>query len=217
MGAPFFWDERPHPSLRRHLPQRRRQGRGSRGAALLDNHGADVPPKPSPLGKVPKADEVGSAAEKIKPGSVHCEGVKGATAKPPCRARRRDSPCNKKDQQQENHVSRCWSVAPIWRDNVRVVGKAAWGASADAQSYWQGRFAACTFVGCVWRNGHPRNSWGVAPNPTRELRPLTPQGGFPLDPFLATWLGRASLIELFSGFSFTFYPVPKCSAGSASP
>ena len=23
------------------------------------------------------------------------------------------------------------------------------GASADAQSYWQGRFAACTFVECV--------------------------------------------------------------------
>ena len=22
------------------------------------------------------------------------------------------------------------------------------GASADAQSYWQGRFAACAFVGC---------------------------------------------------------------------
>ena len=31
----------------------------------------------------------------------------------------------------------------------------------------------------VWHNGHPRNSWGVAPNPTRELRPLTPQGGIP--------------------------------------
>ena len=91
------------------------------------------------------------------------------------------------------------------------------GASEEAQSYWQGRFAACTFVGRVWRNGHPRNSWGVAPNPTRELRPLTPQGGFPLDPFLATRFGRASLIELFSGFSFTFYPVQTCSAGSASP
>ena len=23
-------------------------------------------------------------------------------------------------------VSRCWSVAPIWRDNVRVVGRASW-------------------------------------------------------------------------------------------
>ena len=91
------------------------------------------------------------------------------------------------------------------------------GASAEAQSYWQGRFAACTFVGGFLGAGRTRNSWGVAPNPTRELRPLTPQGGFPLDPFLATRLGRASLIELFSGFSFTFYPVQTCSAGSASP
>ena len=184
MGAPFFWDERPHPSLRRHLPQRGRQGRGSRGAALLDNHGADVPPKPSPpLGKVPKADEVGSAAEKIKPGSVHCEGVKGATAKPPCRARRRDSPCNKKDQQQENHVSRCWSVAPIWRDNVQVVGKAAWGASADAQSYWQGRFAACAFAGDFLGSGRPCGSWGVAPNPTRGAASGLRKGHCPLTLF----------------------------------
>jgi len=52
------------------------------------------------------------------------------------------------------------------------------GASADAQSYWQGRFAACTFVERVWHTGRPWNSWGVAPNPTRELRPLTPQGTF---------------------------------------
>ena len=56
------------------------------------------------------------------------------------------------------------------------------GASADAQSYWQGRFAACAFVGFSLGVGLTRNSWGVAPNPTRELRPLTPQGGSPLDP-----------------------------------
>ena len=41
------------------------------------------------------------------------------------------------------------------------------GASADAQSYWQGRFAACAFVERVWHTGRPWNSWGVAPNPTR--------------------------------------------------
>ena len=41
------------------------------------------------------------------------------------------------------------------------------GASEDAQSYWQGRFAACAFVERVWHTGRPRNSWGVAPNPTR--------------------------------------------------
>ena len=45
------------------------------------------------------------------------------------------------------------------------------GASADAQSYWQGRFAACTFVERVWHTGRPRNCWGVAPNPTRDAVP----------------------------------------------
>ena len=45
------------------------------------------------------------------------------------------------------------------------------GASADAQSYWQGRFAACTFVGGFLGIGRPRNSWGVAPNPTRDAVP----------------------------------------------
>jgi len=68
------------------------------------------------------------------------------------------------------------------------------GAPAGAQSYWQGRFAACTFVERVWHTGRPRNSWGVAPNPTRELRPLTPQGALPLDPFWAARLGCARLI-----------------------
>ena len=45
------------------------------------------------------------------------------------------------------------------------------GASADAQSYWQGRFAACTFVGGFLGIGRTRNSWGVAPNPTRDAVP----------------------------------------------
>ena len=45
------------------------------------------------------------------------------------------------------------------------------GAPAGAQSYWQGRFAACAFVERVWHTGRPRNSWGVAPNPTRDAVP----------------------------------------------
>ena len=45
------------------------------------------------------------------------------------------------------------------------------GASADAQSYWQGRFAACAFVGDFLGIGRTRNSWGVAPNPTRDAVP----------------------------------------------
>ena len=51
------------------------------------------------------------------------------------------------------------------------------GAPAGAQSYWQGRFAACAFVAGFLGIGRTRNSWGVAPNPTRELRPLTPPKG----------------------------------------
>ena len=85
------------------------------------------------------------------------------------------------------------SVAPIWRDTAQVGKKRLGGAPAGAQSYWQGRFAACAFVGDFLWSGRPRKSWGVAPNPTRELRPLTPQGGFPLDPFLAPRLERFSL------------------------
>ena len=56
------------------------------------------------------------------------------------------------------------------------------GASADAQSYWQGRFAACAFVGDFLGIGRTRNSWGVALNPTRGRRkgtnslPLTRKG-----------------------------------------
>ena len=63
------------------------------------------------------------------------------------------------------------------------------GASADAQSYWQGRFAVCAFVGDFLGIGRTRNSWGVALNPTRDRRegtksPLDPaRGNFPLDPF----------------------------------
>ena len=53
------------------------------------------------------------------------------------------------------------------------------GASADAQSYWQGRFAACAFVGGFLGIGRPRNSWGVAPTPTGDRREGTKS---PLDP-----------------------------------
>ena len=44
------------------------------------------------------------------------------------------------------------------------------GASADAQSYWQGRFATCAFVGDFLGIGRTRNSWGGALNPTRDRR-----------------------------------------------
>ena len=131
--------------------------------------------------------------EKSSNMEVRCEGVGGATAKPPPRLRRGDSPATKNTTPLAGE-SCCInkSTALLERPAVRSRSCARQyeagqkeqlgGASADAQSYWQGRFAACALVGDFLWSGRPRKSWGVAPNPTRELRPLTPQGGFPLDP-----------------------------------
>mgnify|MGYP001256563671 CR=1 FL=1 len=111
---------------------------------------------------------------------------------PPRRLRRGETPACGKDQ--------LWLERPAGRSRPfgatlhRCWVEQLGGAPAGAQSYWQGRFAACTFVERVWHTGRPRNSWGVAPNPTRELRPLTPQGALPLDPFFAPRLERARLI-----------------------
>ena len=129
--------------------------------------------------------------EKSNNMEVRCEGVEGATAKPPPRLRRGEIPCLRAKVTMSERTD-AWSRpsgATICKWWVKQLG----GASADAQSYWQGRFAACALVGDFLWSGRPRKSWGVAPNPTRELRPLTPQGGFPLDPFLAPRLERFSL------------------------
>ena len=74
------------------------------------------------------------------------------------------------------------------------------GASADAQSYWQGRFAACTFVERVWHTGRPWNCWGVAPNPTRGRCPLTLQG--------ADEKGRSPPLDPFSRLSWSHFHAP---------
>ena len=103
--------------------------------------------------------------------------------------------------------------AHLARHSIDVGKSSLGGAPAGAQSYWQGRFAACAFVGDFLWSGRPRKSWGVAPNPTRELRPLTPQGGFPLDPFFATRLERFSLRFGLSGF----FSLPYSGSGFTYP
>ena len=132
------------------------------------------------------------------------KGWRGATAKPPPRLRRGDSPATKNTTPLAGE-SCCInkSTALLERPAVRSRSCARQyeagqkeqlgGASADAQSYWQGRFAACALVGDFLWSGRPRKSWGVAPNPTMEHRPLTPQGGIPRDPFWAARLERFSL------------------------
>ena len=59
------------------------------------------------------------AADKVKYGSVQPEGVKGRAESPLVASADAKSPAMKKTS--TGIVSRCWSVAPIWRDNVQVV------------------------------------------------------------------------------------------------
>ena len=67
------------------------------------------------------------------------------------------------------------------------------GASADAQSYWQGRFAACTFVAA---------SLGLVGRGTVGALPQTPQGTLSLDPARGNcpltpfrdWVGRTFML-----------------------
>ena len=91
------------------------------------------------------------------------------------------------------------------------------GASADAQSYWQGRFAACAFVGGFLGIGRPRNSWGVAPNPSRDAVPAPCKGQLPLDPFFVARLGRFSLPLGLSGFFISPAHAPEQPHKSPNP
>ena len=50
------------------------------------------------------------------------------------------------------------------------------GASADARSYWQGRFAACTFCWACLTNWSPDQQLGRCPKPHKGRCPLTLQG-----------------------------------------
>ena len=116
-----------------------------------------------------RSGQRGLAAIKVNKHGCAPEGVKGAIGKPPCRARRREIPaCGKEPLWSQDqlcgraHLARQYAAS--W---IKQLG----GAPAGAQSYWQGRFAACTFVDFSFGIGRPRNSWGVAPNPTRDAVP----------------------------------------------
>ena len=69
-------------------------------------------------------------------------------------------------------------------------GKQVGDAPAGAQSYWQGRFAACAPVDFSFGMVARETVWALPHPPTRERRPLTPQGTLSLDPFWAAQLGR---------------------------
>ena len=93
----------------------------------------------------------------------------GGDRKAPLSRPQARNPClRKRATMSERHAIRSRpSDATICKEWIKQLG----GAPAGAQSYWQRRFAACTFVGGFLGVGRTRNSWGVAPNPTRGAAP----------------------------------------------
>ena len=109
-------------------------------------------------------------------------------------------------------LSRPQTRTPCLRERQAMVGgQAAWsrpfgatlhrcwveqlgGAPAGAQSYWQGRFAACAFVERVGHTGRTRNSWGVE---TVGALPQTPAGTLSLHPARGRRKGTKSPLDPF--------------------
>ena len=86
------------------------------------------------------------------------------------------------------------SVAPIWRDNVQVVDRAAWGRVCGRAKLLAGTLR-CLHL--CWRlpwNWSDAEQLGRCPKPHKGRCPLTLQGALPLDPFFAPRLERARLI-----------------------
>ena len=79
--------------------------------------------------------------------------------------------CNEKNQHREKTFSHAGRSRPFGATMLSWSKEQLGGAPAGARSYWQGRFAACAFVERVGHTGRPWNSWGVAPNPTRDAVP----------------------------------------------
>ena len=74
------------------------------------------------------------------------------------------------------------------------------GASADARSYWQGRFAACTFCWACLTNWSPDQQLGRCPKPHKGRCPLTLQG--------ADEKGRSPPLDPFSRLSWSHFHAP---------
>ena len=163
-----------------------------------------------------KSRNMGATAPKVSKGRSQTSSVSIALWSPP----QRRNPCVR---EKAAMVARpAVRSRPSGATQHRCWKSSLGGASEDAQSYWQGRFAACAFVG---------DSFGLVGRETVGALPQTPQGTLsldpargrrkrtksPLDPFLAVRLEHTSQTELFCCFFLISYPVPRCSAGSASP
>ena len=82
------------------------------------------------------------------------------------------------------------SVAPIWRDNVQVVGRAAWGRSCGSAKLLAGTLRCLRLCWRLPWNWSPVEQLGRCPKPHQRRCLWTPQGGIsPLTPFARlSWL-----------------------------
>ena len=133
-----------------------------------------------------RSGQRGLAAIKVNKHGCAPEGVKGAIGKPFGRLRRGETPasgkaplCLEDMQSSRAHLARQYAAS--W---IKQLG----GAPAGAQSYWQGRFAACTFVDF---------SFGMVARETVGALPQTPQGAPPLDPARGRRKGTKSPLDPF--------------------
>ena len=85
-----------------------------------------------------------------------------------------------------------WSgyvVAPIWRDNMQVVVRAAWGRSCGSAKLLAGTLRClrlCCWLPWDWSD---EEQLGRCPKPHKGRCPLTLQGSSSLDPFARlSWL-----------------------------
>ena len=86
------------------------------------------------------------------------------------------------------------SVAPIWRDNVELRERAAWGRSCGSAKLLAGTLRCLHLCWLLPLNWSPAEQLGRCPKPHKGRCPLTLQGALPLDPFFAPRLERACLI-----------------------
>ena len=87
-------------------------------------------------------------------------------------------------------------VAPIWRDNVELRERAAWGRSCGSAKLLAGTLRClhlCWRLPWDWSNAE---QLGRCPKPHKGRCPLTLQGALPLDPFWAARLGFVRLTAL---------------------
>ena len=85
-----------------------------------------------------------------------------------------------------------WSgcvVAPIWRDNMQGVGRAAWGRSCGSAKLLAGTLRCLRLCWRLPWDWSDVEQLGRCPKPHKGRCPLTPQGSSSLDPFARlSWL-----------------------------